>query len=377
MSVSRSTPRRRQSGSPARKPRVAGTRNRASTAAGASPRADAPAEQDAGQDTSTVAGQDSAETAAEETGAAEAGAVDGTEPATAAAADAAEDATTGGPASGEDGPSEQDSAAEAGAAEAGAAEVGTAEADTAESTSTVDDGSDEDSERGEEPERSRGEVAPGRGSGATGSADGQREPAASPAESSGGRGRRSWRRASDSGSRSGLSSGHVRTVLTAVLLVLALGFGGLAYWFHQTAHALRHEGPSANAALVDEATTSEVKGQIGSAVEKLFSYDYSNVGKTDKAAENLLVGEAVEQYDKMFKTVREQAPKQKMKLTSTVARSGVTLLEGDRAEVLVFVNQEATSAKSDEGGMYPAQLTVQAEKRSGEWKISGMSQFAR
>ncbi|SDR12858.1 hypothetical protein [Actinopolyspora saharensis] len=367
MSVSRSTPRRRQSGSPARKPRVAGTRNRASTAAGASPRADAPAEQDAGQDTSTVAGRDSAETAAEETGAAEAGAVDGTEPATAAAADAAEDATTGGPASGEEGPSGQDSAAEA----------GTAGVDTAESTSTVDDGSGEDSERGEEPERSRGEVAPGRGSGATGSADGQREPAASPAESSGGRGRRSWRRASESGSRSGLSSGHVRTVLTAVLLVLALGFGGLAYWFHQTAHALRHEGPSANAALVDEATTSEVKGQIGSAVEKLFSYDYSNVGKTDKAAENLLVGEAVEQYDKMFKTVREQAPKQKMKLTSTVARSGVTLLEGDRAEVLVFVNQEATSAKSDEGGMYPAQLTVQAEKRSGEWKISGMSQFAR
>ncbi|PRW62020.1 hypothetical protein [Actinopolyspora mortivallis] len=180
----------------------------------------------------------------------------------------------------------------------------------------------------------------------------------------------------DSGRRGWFSPSSRPTTVAGVLLVLALGVGGLAYWFHERAHSLRHEGPAANEALVDEAATSEVKGRISTAVEKLFSYDYSNVEKTDKAAEQFLTGEAVEQYDTMFETVREQAPEQKMVLTSTVTNAGVTLLQDDRAEVLLFVNQDATSTANGKSGVYPAQLTVRAEKRDGTWKITDMSQFS-
>ncbi|ASU80191.1 hypothetical protein CDG81_20105 [Actinopolyspora erythraea] len=164
-------------------------------------------------------------------------------------------------------------------------------------------------------------------------------------------------------------------VLTAVLLVLTVGFTGLACWFQYSAHTLRHGGPAANRALVDEAATSEVKGQVSKKVEKIFSFDYSDMDKTDEAADGILVGEAVGQYDKMFKTVREQAPQQKMVLTTTTAESGVTMLRDGRAEVLLFVNQNATRTGDGEGGVYPAQLSVVAVKRGEEWKISSMTQL--
>ncbi|NYH78597.1 Mce-associated membrane protein [Actinopolyspora biskrensis] len=352
MSVSRSTPRRRQSGSPARKPRVAGTRNRTNTVAeDASPREDGTTiEESVRQDTSATGGEEPGGTVPET------GAVDEVGSAATAVENSGEAATAAGPAP------EDDAAPEDAPGD-----------DTAEGASTASGISGQDPEPRDGTGESRDESAEGQDSGTAE----QRETADSPTDELPGSRKGRARRGAGARIRSGFAPGDKPVALTAVLLVLALGFGGLAYWFHAAAHALRHEGPSANAALVDEATTSEVKGQVGSAVEKLFSYDYSNVGKTDKAAENLLVGKAVDQYDKMFETVREQAPEQKMVLTSTVTRSGVTLLEGDRAEVLLFVNQDATSTKSDDGGVYPAQLTVQAEKRDGEWKISNMSQFVR
>lgn len=182
----------------------------------------------------------------------------------------------------------------------------------------------------------------------------------------------------DRGSGATAGSGSARSnrkVLTAVLLALTVGFAGLACWFQYSAHTLRHGGAAANRALVDESATSEVKGQVGKAVEKIFSFDYSNMDKTEQAAGNVLVGDSVEQYDKMFRTVREQAPKQKMVLTTTVAESGVTMLRDGRAEVLLFVNQNATRTESGEGGVYPAQLSVVAVKRGDQWKISSMTQL--
>lgn len=160
--------------------------------------------------------------------------------------------------------------------------------------------------------------------------------------------------------------------LIVVMLVLTAGFGGLAYWFHSEAYSLRNEGAGANRALVDQAATSQVKGQITDAVEKVFSYDFANTAKTKKAADRLLTGDAVQKYDKMFATVRKQAPKQKLVLTTTVRAAGVTQLQGDRAEVLLFVDQNMTRTDNGQSSVGPAQMTVTAEKHGEQWKISGI-----
>lgn len=160
--------------------------------------------------------------------------------------------------------------------------------------------------------------------------------------------------------------------LIVAMLVLTAGFGGLAYWFHSEAYSLRNEGPGANRALVDQAATSQVKGQVTDAVEKVFSYDFANTAKTKKAADQLLTGDAVQKYEKMFATVRKQAPKQKLVLTTTVRAAGVTQLQGDRAEVLLFVDQNMTRTDNGQSSVGPAQMTVSAEKHGDKWKISGI-----
>ncbi|MDR7302452.1 hypothetical protein [Haloactinomyces albus] len=162
--------------------------------------------------------------------------------------------------------------------------------------------------------------------------------------------------------------------LVSLMLVLTVAFGGLAVWFHNEAHALRHEGAAANRALVDQAATSRVKGRITTAVEKLFSYDHTNTAKTEKAAKNLLTGKAVQKYDKLFATVRKQAPKQKLVVTTTVQTAGVTRLQEKRAEVLLFVNQRSTRTESGRSTVGPAQLSVVAEKHGDQWKISRITQ---
>lgn len=156
------------------------------------------------------------------------------------------------------------------------------------------------------------------------------------------------------------------------------GFAGavvlacLAVWFGVEVYA--NSTATQNEALVDQAATSEVNGQMSDAVSKIFSYDFADTAKTEQAAKNVLTGDAIKQYDQLFATVKQQAPLQKLVVTTTVKASSVLRLEGDRAQVLLFVDQNAT--RTDNGGnqVGPAQVVVTAEKQGDQWKISNIAQ---
>ncbi|MEU6127706.1 hypothetical protein ABZ805_00925, partial [Saccharopolyspora sp. NPDC047091] len=161
------------------------------------------------------------------------------------------------------------------------------------------------------------------------------------------------------------------TGLIAVLLAATVVLAGLASWFGVEAYGAFH----GNRALADQATTSEVNGQITDGVEKIFSYDFADTGKTERAAKDLLVGRAIGEYEQLFTTVKQQAPIQKLVVTTTVKASSVNRLEGDRAEVLLFVDQNAT--RTDIGGepsVGPAQVVISAERHGDQWKIANISQ---
>ncbi|MEV4728919.1 hypothetical protein [Saccharopolyspora sp. NPDC049426] len=153
---------------------------------------------------------------------------------------------------------------------------------------------------------------------------------------------------------------------TALLFALALFFGVSTYTTYNT-------GPAANEALTSAGETSEVNGQVSDGIEKLFSYDFNDTAKTENAAKDLLVGSAVQKYDELFALVKQQAPQQQLIVTTTVKNSAVTRLEGDRAEVLVFVDQHAMRANTGESNIGPAQLSVSAEKQGDKWKITQLT----
>ncbi|MGP9017356.1 nuclear transport factor 2 family protein [Streptomyces sp. BR1] len=167
----------------------------------------------------------------------------------------------------------------------------------------------------------------------------------------------------------------LRPLLLAVLTVALAAFSLVAYV--QGADR-RADSAGHNTALADTARTSEVKGVVDEAVQGIFSYDHTNPAKSETAAKTALTGAAVEQYRAMIAPVREQGPRQKLVLTTTVTDSGVEVVDGDRARALVFADQSST--RTGKGGgttVAAAMFAVDAVRRDGTWRIASIDTFSR
>ncbi|WP_406504657.1 hypothetical protein [Streptomyces sp. NBC_00212] len=166
-------------------------------------------------------------------------------------------------------------------------------------------------------------------------------------------------------------------VVLCVLIVLLGAFAALAA---TRADSLRSDPAARNAALTDPARTSEVKGQTAKAVAALFSYNYADTAAADKAASTLLTGKAVQQHHDMLAAVRAQAKDQKLVLTTTVTESGVEMIDGSRARVLVYADQSSTrtAGAKPEATYAAAMFTVDLVRGSGAtWRISGIDTFGQ
>lgn len=163
-------------------------------------------------------------------------------------------------------------------------------------------------------------------------------------------------------------------LLPAALVAFAVLLGAFAGYAGSRAHGLRADAAT-NTALTDSAATSEVTGQITSAVNTIFSYDYTDLAKTERAASGLLTGAGTCQYDKLFASIREQAPKQKLVVTVTVTNSGVELLDGDQALLLVFATQSSTSAVTKQTATAGAMFAIDARRDGRVWRIAGIDTF--
>lgn len=164
------------------------------------------------------------------------------------------------------------------------------------------------------------------------------------------------------------------------LLLVALGaatvlFGGFGAWATVAAHSLRTTAASANAALVDRSATSAVERAVTGAVEQIFSYRYTDVGTTRAAAQVLLTGRAIRQYDQLFALVERQAPKEKLVVATRVTNVGVELLSGGRARLLVFANQQDSRAGTSQTSYGGAMFAVTVVHRGGRWLIENIDTF--
>ncbi|MEU8634608.1 hypothetical protein AB0C38_20705 [Amycolatopsis sp. NPDC048633] len=157
-------------------------------------------------------------------------------------------------------------------------------------------------------------------------------------------------------------------VLAAVAVVMAV----LAGWFTLEARTT-NAVVAHNTALSDVAGTADAGKQISAALGTLFSYRYDDPpSKNDQAAKDLLTGPALAQYGQLFGEVRKLAADQKLMVTSTAVASGVKLLDGDRAALLVFLDQTGTRGDGQHS-TGAAQLSVTAERVAGKWRVTGMS----
>ncbi len=166
-----------------------------------------------------------------------------------------------------------------------------------------------------------------------------------------------------------------RVVLVAVLGAATVVLGAFGIWATVTAHDLRAAAASSNGALVDASATTAVTRQVSGAVDTIFSYSYADTGRTRAAAQKLLTGSAIRQYDQLFALVERQAPKEKLVVTTRVTNVGVELLSQGRARLLVFANQQDTVSGTGKASYGGAMFAVTAVRQGGSWKIEDIDTF--
>jgi Mce-associated membrane protein len=158
------------------------------------------------------------------------------------------------------------------------------------------------------------------------------------------------------------------TLLAALTAVLVLA-AGAAVWAGLEAKSLH----SANTALADTAATAEVTDQVSAGVKAIFSYDYGNLARTDRAAAAVLVDDAVGQYQGGFAAAKQQAAEQKLVRTTTISSIGVQDLSGDTAHLLIFLDQQTLTTTSNQQTSTTGCLEVTARKIDGTWKIATLN----
>ena len=163
----------------------------------------------------------------------------------------------------------------------------------------------------------------------------------------------------------------VQVALVAVL-VIALG---LAAWLRGETNGLLASAASSNRALLDVGATAGVSGQVRDAVERVFSYDFARLDDNERAAAAVVTGPFALDYHHQFTRVRELAPGQQAVVVATVPALAVKVLDGDRAIVVVFIDQQANRGGQVQPLVAAGRLRVTAQRVTGSWKIADVEPF--
>ena len=108
---------------------------------------------------------------------------------------------------------------------------------------------------------------------------------------------------------------------------------------------------------------------MSTALDQVLSYDYRKPQVAKAAAKRWLTGAAPGQYRTLFTQLQKLAPGQKLTLVAKVSTAGVTYLHGDRAKLLVFLDQESTRASDGQSSISAAQVEIGAVKHGHTWLV--------
>ncbi|WP_416520420.1 hypothetical protein [Streptomyces achromogenes] len=155
-----------------------------------------------------------------------------------------------------------------------------------------------------------------------------------------------------------------RVAAAGIVAVLLAGGCGFSYGAHQ----LRSAEATRNRALTDTEATARVAGEIDNALARVFSYTPDGTATAERSARTLLDGRAARQYRELFARIHDDLAGQRITLSTKAVRTGVIELDGDRARLLVFLDQ--TSRRGDgKATTAAAQLTVTARLVNDRWRI--------
>lgn len=124
---------------------------------------------------------------------------------------------------------------------------------------------------------------------------------------------------------------------------------------------------------VDDAGADQAEAVAVRSLGPVLSYDYKTLDQDAAAARSYLTTSYAKDYDKLFAVIKQNAPGLKAVVQAKVVEAGVVRTGEDRVEVLLFVDQTTTNAKTTAPVVYKNQVTATMVRQDGEWLVGDLT----
>ncbi|TQC48493.1 hypothetical protein EEB14_14435 [Rhodococcus sp. WS4] len=168
-------------------------------------------------------------------------------------------------------------------------------------------------------------------------------------------------------SETGSGTGRVTWKLVGILGAVAVVLGVFA-----AVAAFKPGADISNTAWVDAGATAEVTKAGTEAIETLYTYSYETIDQDFDKARGYLNDAKRAEFDSTADTTKQAAIQTKTATQASVTDIGVTVLDGDRAELLAHMNVSATGDAVAQGSA-ATPLSIKMEKIDGKWVLSDIS----
>ncbi|AII09213.1 hypothetical protein EP51_33100 [Rhodococcus opacus] len=162
-------------------------------------------------------------------------------------------------------------------------------------------------------------------------------------------------------------SGRITWKLVGILGAVAVVLGVFA-----VVAAFKPGADITNTAWVDEGATAEVTKAGTEAIETLYTYSYETIDQDFDKARGYLDDAKRDEFDSTADTTKQAAIQTKTATQASVTDIGVTMLDGDRAELLAHMNVSATGDAVAQGSA-ATPLSIKMEKIDGKWVLTDIS----
>ncbi|MBV6760942.1 hypothetical protein [Rhodococcus opacus] len=173
--------------------------------------------------------------------------------------------------------------------------------------------------------------------------------------------------AAEAAPAAGGGTGRITWKLVGILGAVAVVLGVFA-----VVAAFKPGADITNTAWVDSGATAEVTKAGTEAIETLYTYSYETIDQDFDKARGYLNDAKREEFDSTADTTKQAAIQTKTATEASVTDIGVTVLDGDRAELLAHMNVSATGDAVAQGSA-ATPLSIKMEKIDGKWVLSDIS----
>lgn len=130
-------------------------------------------------------------------------------------------------------------------------------------------------------------------------------------------------------------------------------------------------GPG-NRAHIDVAATEEVRDAAVTISETLFTYSYTDLETHEAEVADLATDEFAREHPELLDLSHAEA--EQTSLTSEAGDAAVRVLRNDHAEVMVFLDQESTSAGAGQR-THLAGFTMTLQHVDGDWRVADIDMY--